>query len=62
MFGEDMLVCPVTSDVEEMDVWLPAGEWRDFYTGEAVSGGRVLRVKAPLDRIPVYERMAKDGK
>ncbi len=62
MFGEDMLVCPVTSDVEEMDVWLPTGEWRDFHTGEAVSGGRVLRVKVPLDRIPVYERMAKDGK
>ena len=56
MFGPDLLVCPVTADVEEMDVWLPAGDWCDFHTGADVTGGRVIRVKTPLDRIPVYVR------
>ena len=31
MFGRKMLVCPVVADVEEMDVWIPEGEWRDFH-------------------------------
>ena len=56
MFGQDLLVCPVTADVEEMDVWLPEGAWRDFHTGEEVRGGRVVRAKTPIDRIPVYVR------
>ena len=56
MFGPDLLVCPVTADVEEMDVWLPEGGWRDFHTGEKMSGGRVVRAKTPIDRIPVYVR------
>ena len=56
MFGPDLLVCPVTADVEEMDVWLPEGAWRDFHTGEEVRGGRVVRAKTPIDRIPVYVR------
>ena len=56
MFGPDLLVCPVTADVEEMDVWLPAGDWRDFHTGEPLAGGRVVKAKTPLDRIPVYIR------
>lgn len=56
MFGPDILVCPVTADVDEMDVWLPVGEWRDFHTGEALSGGRIIKAKTPLDRIPVYVR------
>ena len=56
LFGKDLLVCPVTADVSEMDVWLPAGSWTNFHTGEAVEGGRTLRVKTPIDRIPVYRR------
>ena len=56
MFGPDLLVCPVTADVEEMDVWLPEGDWCDFHTGADVKGGRVIRAKTPIDRIPVYVR------
>ena len=42
-------------------VWLPAGTWRDFFTGETLSGGRERCAECPLERIPVYERMRTDG-
>ena len=54
MFGQDILVCPVTSDAAAIDVWLPAGEWRDFHTGEPAAGGRVVRMETRMDRIPVF--------
>ena len=56
MFGEDVLVCPVTADVERMEVWLPPGKWTDFHTGGVVDGGCVVTVATPIDRIPVFCR------
>lgn len=56
MFGEDLLVCPVVDDVEEMEIWLPEGGWRDLHTSERIQGGRVVKVKTPIERIPVYRR------
>jgi alpha-D-xyloside xylohydrolase len=35
-------------------VYLPAGEWYDFWTGEKHAGGQRLSVVVPLDRIPIY--------
>lgn len=59
LFGPDILVCPVTADVTEMDVWLPPGTWTDFHTGAPTAGGRVLRVQTPIDRIPVFVRPSR---
>ncbi len=57
MFGGKYLVAPVMSlNQFERDVYLPAGEWEDFHTGDAVTGGRTIRVKAPLDVIPVFRK------
>ena len=56
MFGPDLLVCPVTADVEQMRVWLPKGKWVDFHTGGTVDGGCEVTVKTPIDRIPVFVR------
>ncbi len=35
------------------EVYLPQGVWHDFWTGEAVRGGRTVTCQAPLERIPV---------
>ncbi len=68
MFGPDLLVAPVhTAGATERDVYLPAGDWVDFWTGERTSGPTTLTRAAPLDVIPVYVRrgavvpMAADG-
>lgn len=58
MFGPAFLVAPVTEQGQtEKDVYLPAGaDWYNFWTNEKLSGGRWVKVAAPIDRIPVFVR------
>jgi alpha-D-xyloside xylohydrolase len=56
MFGSDYLVAPVLHlNERERDVYLPEGLWENVNTGETVSGGRRIRVPAPIDEIPVFK-------
>ncbi len=58
LFGPRLLVAPVLwPGRTERDVYLPAGTWRDADSGEILSGGRTVRAAAPLERIPVFERL-----
>ena len=41
-FGNDLLVAPVMNDSGIRRVYLPAGEWVDFWTGEWIDGPRWL--------------------
>ena len=56
LFGPDLLVAPVTDRNTRRPVYLPKGEWVDYWTGAALSGGRTLLVDAPYDTIPVFLR------
>ena len=57
MFGEALLVAPVTEPGErDRGIYLPAGTWYDFWTGERLEGGRGTLARAPLERIPVFAR------
>jgi len=57
LLGRDLLVAPVLEEgARSVEVYLPEGEWFDFWTGERVTGPRHLRVEAPLDRIPLFVR------
>ncbi|MEM9316068.1 MAG: alpha-xylosidase, partial [Pseudomonadota bacterium] len=56
MFGDDILVAPCLEPGGAVDVYLPAGEWRRFPTGETLSGARVHSLKVPLDEIAVFAR------
>jgi alpha-D-xyloside xylohydrolase len=53
-FGPDLLVAPVLSPVTQRAVYLPEGDWIDYWTGKRFSGRRTLAVDVPLDRIPLY--------
>jgi alpha-D-xyloside xylohydrolase len=56
-FGDAFLVAPVMNSEGVRDVYLPAGDWVDLWTGDRMAGGRWLkRVCSPLERIPVYAR------
>ena len=37
-------------------MYLPAGQWVDYWTGVATSGGRTVVVDAPLDVLPLWVR------
>lgn len=53
--GDSLLVAPVMNPEGVRDVYLPAGEWVDVWTGAVLRGPQLLRrVISPLDRIPVY--------
>ncbi|MDE1176873.1 MAG: glycoside hydrolase family 31 protein [Edaphobacter sp.] len=56
LFGPDLLVAPVIAEGTQRAVYLPAGEWVDYWTGVHVSGGRTIVVDAAIDQIPVYAR------
>lgn len=57
MFGEALLVAPVTEDnAYPWSVYLPSGEWSDFWTGETYQGPRVMDMDVPRDRIPVFQK------
>ena len=58
MFGAKYLVAPVLElGQRERDVYLPEGRWKDVNSGEILDGGRTVRAAAPLDVIPVYEKL-----
>ena len=54
LFGPSFLVAPVTTPQDERSVYLPAGQWIDFWTGETVQGGATFTREAPVDLIPLY--------
>ena len=54
-FGNEFLVCPVMNDKGIRDIYLPDGEWINFFTGERMEGGKWYdSVKTPLDLMPVF--------
>ena len=54
-FGRDFLVAPVMNSENRRDVYLPEGEWTDFFTGETFVGPRWIKdVEVPMENMPVY--------
>jgi alpha-glucosidase/alpha-D-xyloside xylohydrolase len=53
--GDSLLVAPVTrKGATQWDVYLPEGEWHDYWRDVQYSGGKMTTVDAPLDSIPVF--------
>ena len=58
MLGDRYLVAPVMYEgMRERAVYLPSGQWKDIHTGTVYKGGQRLTVSAPLEIIPVFERI-----
>jgi alpha-D-xyloside xylohydrolase len=56
LFGPDLLVAPVIDENTSRAVYLPAGDWINLFTGDAITGPQTVIAKAPADTIPVYLR------
>ena len=57
LLGPDLLVAPVVGPgITARQVYLPAGDWYDWHTGEFFGGSQFLTVATPMDRIPIYAR------
>ncbi|MCL3861823.1 TIM-barrel domain-containing protein [Actinotalea sp. K2] len=57
LLGPDLLVAPVVeAGMTARQVYLPAGSWYDWHTGEAMGGGRFVVAATPMEHIPLYAR------
>jgi alpha-D-xyloside xylohydrolase len=56
LLGTSLLVAPVFDESRARSVYLPEGEWIDWWSGESHAGEQTLSVDVPLDRIPLYVR------
>ena len=56
LFGPDFLVAPVIDEGTQRTVYLPPGDWVEYWTGKDDPGGRVVLADAPLDTIPLWAR------
>ncbi|HVR60294.1 MAG TPA: glycoside hydrolase family 31 protein [Polyangia bacterium] len=57
LFGEGLLVAPVLAPGQTArHVYLPAGTWIDWHTGQRYAGSQYVTVPAPLDHIPLFAR------
>jgi alpha-D-xyloside xylohydrolase len=54
LFGSSFLVAPILDETNRRRVYLPAGEWVDYWSKETLQGGRWLTVEVPLDIMPLY--------
>jgi alpha-glucosidase (family GH31 glycosyl hydrolase) len=55
LLGENIMVCPVTTKgALTRTVYLPEGNWYDYWTGKIYSGKQYIHVLTPLDIIPLF--------
>ncbi|MDP9370012.1 MAG: alpha-xylosidase [Chloroflexota bacterium] len=62
LLGGSLLVSPVFSDQLKPvahSVYLPEGEWVDFWSGELLNGGRYVSRDVPLDQLPLFVRRGR---
>ena len=58
MFGSKYLVAPVMyQGMTERKVYLPHGNWKDIHTGKVYDGLQTMNMPAPLEIIPVFEKI-----
>lgn len=57
LWGRDMLIAPVyRKEAEFRQVYLPEGEWYDWWTNEQHIGGKPINRKIDLATMPIYVR------
>jgi alpha-glucosidase/alpha-D-xyloside xylohydrolase len=57
LWGRDLLVAPVfVKGATSRDVYLPSGDWYDWWTNERSAGGRTVTRPVDLATMPIYVR------
>jgi alpha-glucosidase/alpha-D-xyloside xylohydrolase len=57
LYGRDILVAPVVEKAaSSRTLYLPAGDWYDFWSKEKLSGGREISRAVGLETIPLFVR------
>jgi alpha-glucosidase len=54
LFGDALLVNPMTTKERSKSTYLPPGEWYDLFSDERVAGGKEVSAEYPVYRIPIF--------
>ncbi len=55
LLGDNLLICPVTTKgAKTRVVYLPKGQWVNYWTGETFEGQRHISVLSPIDQMPIF--------
>lgn len=54
MWGNEFLVAPNCSDSDHVKVWLPEGNWYDFWNEEILAGNRTFDYASPTGKLPLF--------
>ncbi|NVJ89695.1 MAG: DUF4968 domain-containing protein [Flavobacteriaceae bacterium] len=55
VYGEQILVCPIQEpNSKGRRMYIPRGNWYNFWTDEVVEGGKEMWVDADLDSMPIF--------
>ena len=54
MSGEILLIAPLLTEEDSRQMYIPSGEWYDFWTGESIKGPVWINMEnIPIDKIPI---------
>lgn len=56
LFGDNLLIAPVSCTQDYAKVYLPSGGWYRLSSGDFYPGSQEVNVEAPLDDLPVFVR------
>lgn len=57
LWGRDLLVAPVLREItNEREVYLPRGDWYDYWTGKRFAGAQTVRIPVTLATLPIFVR------
>ena len=54
MFGSSVMVAPMFLGQKSRSVYLPAGDWYDFWTHQKYAGGQTIEATNNQEQIPLY--------
>jgi hypothetical protein len=53
LYGDDVLVAPITSSGNSVTAWIPPGTWTDYFNGTSYTGPATVTISDPLTAMPV---------
>lgn len=54
LVGESVMVAPVVAGESRREIYLPQGDWVDFWSGKGLPGGQTITIDVPLNVIPLF--------
>jgi alpha-D-xyloside xylohydrolase len=54
MIGESLMAAPLVAAQSARRLYLPAGDWYDFWTGRKHEGKQRIEMQVPLEQVPIF--------